>query len=162
MRRLEQDIGIFIASLPALRQLIAVLQQYEWGGSHSLQEKSVRSHRRLQSLPEANAASDRRLQNDNTEKNCVRRSKEQDVERDMTGSRRPSMLPRPAGLGLAVRSSQEEKLELDLIYHEDEKLSPRETPWATPRVSPRLGSFAHITGPDQSSVPCTDDSGSLW
>lgn len=61
------------------------------------------------------------------------------------------MLPRPAGLGFTVRTSQEEKLELDLIHHEDEKLSPRETPWATPRVSPRLGSFS---GVDQRRYSC--------
>ncbi len=65
--------------------------------------------------------------------------------------RRMSYQPRLAGLGLAVCSDQDETLEHDLMHHEDEKLSPRETPWATPRVSPRLGSLGSRSG----SYSCT-------
>ena len=79
-------------------------------------------------------------------------------------SRRMSLEPRLAGLGSTFYDSQDEKLERDLIHHENEKMSPRETPWATPRVSPRMGSFGSRAGFEQKqrSQSCTVEVRPHW
>ena len=127
--------------MPALRQLFTVCKQHSRDSYH-LTDKSTRSKRTLRlRSSQADTCVDDTCPIDKLVEVVNKNPGVPDLEIGGTASRRPSMAPRSAGLGSTVCTSPDERLELDLVHHEDEKMSPRETPWATPRVSPRLGSF---------------------
>ena len=135
------NVGIIVASMPALRQLLAVFHQYDRRGSRMPELSPQRNRMPKMDAPQLNDGCNRAQSSEKSDESIDKGSNGQGPENGITVPRRTSMAPRVAGLGSAVRSSQEGKLEQDLLHYEDEKMSPRETPWATPRVSPRMGSF---------------------
>ena len=139
--RLELNVGTIVASMPALRQLLSIFNQRDKHRPR-LAGKSPQRKRTLDTNgPRTKDSIDQAHSSDKSDESISGGSSRRDTENGILVPRRMSMAPRIAGLGSAGRNSREEKLEQDLLHHEDEKLSPRETPWATPRVSPRMGSF---------------------
>ena len=124
--------------MPALRQLFTALNQCDRLTCHSTKLitrcKKVIQRRFPQRKDSTNHLGSSGLSTEGAGKQV----NADDSESGGRMIRQGSMIPRVAGLGSAMDQTQAERLDYDLVHHEDERLSPRESPWVTPRVSPRL------------------------
>ena len=141
---LEQNIGIIVASLPALRQLFAFFRDERQ--TLSLVETS-------RQLGPKQGTGDRLRSSDKVDEDTIDWPGRLDIQNGGKSPRKMSMTPRMAGSSICL--GQKQKLDPDLLHFEDERMSPRETPWATPRVSPIIDSFASR----HSSYACTATTG---